>query len=344
MYSDTKKVSAIIQRKWDLLVETDNKQFYRYFRRLWEFIRINQISNEILECLLFNRDMPLQIQLDGMSASTEDSKAIREGRWTYYDKNVGGEERDIAAFIRLMDELSGPRAVKDFNDPSNKTWVDVMYDLAIKYIDPENKDKYRCISLFLSMFLFPILEYIQDKLDTRVFILDALTKFKQKSEWFDKQDMLAIYNDGKTNGEKNLKKFLYEYLFNQGVPFFIEPASPSGEIDFLIEQSGEERIGCEAKVYRGDNKTKLIHGVKVQLMAYLREHNLSVGYMVIFKVSKKELHINLDLERKVNYLDLDGKRIYIFVVDIYKHLKSASVRGGHKLKPHIISKADFYIS
>lgn len=342
MSSETKKVIALIDRKWNKLSTTDNQQFYRYFRRLWEYVRSNPLSNEILERLLFNRDTPLLKQLDGKLASKEDAEALIKGNWTYFDNNVGGEERDIALFTRLMDKVAGPKWVENMNDSKNKTWVDVMYDLAIFYVEPDNKDKYHSISLFFSLFLVPVLEYIKDNLDESVLVLDALNKFKQKSEWFEREVMLSVYTTDTKRGEKKLKKFLYEYLFHQGITFYIEPTSPTGEIDFLLQQSGERKIGCEAKVYNGRNKTNLIHGIEEQLPSYLQDHALTTGYMVIFNVTNSKLLINLDIEQGLNYLDIGSKRIYIVVVDISEVIPASKQnKKTDKPKTQTISKHDF---
>ena len=346
MTTDTQKIIEIIDRKWNRLIITDNKQFYRYFRRLWEFLRENPLTNEILLKITNERDLPIVKQLGGNSVSEFDAENIMKGHWTYYDKSVGGEERDIAAFIKMMDKLISTKVRENLNDI--RTWSDDMYDMAIFYIDPQNKDKYSCIHHFFSLFLLPILEYVKDDLNSNMMLVSILHKFKQKSEWFEKRIMFDEYKQSTQNGEKILKKYFYKYLFEQGVPFFIEPKSPEGEVDFLIEQSGNERIGGEAKVYNGNNKSGLVHGIETQFLSYLRTHNLSVGYYIIFKVVQKELHLSFNLEQKVNYIDIDNKRIYIIVIDIYCYEKPPSTRNKKKnekekpeAKPEILSLEDF---
>lgn len=342
MSSETKNIIKIIDRKWEKLSSTKNEQFYRHFRRLWEYVRNNPLSNEIIEQILFKRDHPLFIERELKSASDADADALLKGNWTYFDKNVGGEERDIALFIRLMDKIAGPKWVKEINESKKReSWADVMYNIAITYVNPDNKDRYHSISLFLSLFLVPVLEYIKDNLDKNVLVLDVLKKFKQKSEWFNKTEMYKIYDENQGTGEDKLKKYLYEYLFNQDIPFLVEPSSPSGKIDFLLQQSGEDRIGCEAKVYKGNNKPYIIHGIQTQLPTYLQEHNLSVGYMVIFKVSQRKLLINLEIEQGLNYVDIGSKRIFIIVVDVFMTTPASKKAKADERKPLSISKEDF---
>lgn len=316
MYSlQTDRTISIIQRKWSKLRETDNQQLYRHFRRLWEFIRSNSICNEILN------ELVARYQRYDLN---QDATNIFNGQWIYFRNSYGGEERDVAASVRLMDMLIEDGRTEDD-----------MRRIAQSYVGVDGQSRQYYLNQFYSLFLSPILEYVQDHLEENILILNSLLKFKHRCEWFDRTEMFRAYEADTGNGERSLKRFLFKYLFDQGISIVVEPSSPSGETDFLTQEScGEVKI-----FHQVSDRTRIIDAIQTQLLTYLNRHNEPVGYMVIFKTNNTNLVFNLDVEQQVYYIDFGAKRIYILVIDI--SINNTPVSCRRERQTITISRDDF---
>ena len=120
---------------------------------------------------------------------------------------------------------------------------------------------------------------------------------------------------------------MYEYLYDQGLDFTIEPVSASGEIDLLGSQTTPPRVMADAKVFNPENdqgKGHIASGV-AQLYRYLCDFNESVGYLVLFKTSPKELRFALSGESSATPLLVhNNKAMFLLVIDLCPEAISAS--------------------
>ncbi|MDY6795076.1 MAG: hypothetical protein SWK76_07330 [Actinomycetota bacterium] len=104
-----------------------------------------------------------------------------------------------------------------------------------------------------------------------------------------------------SKGEKHLALDLYEFLYNQGVDFMIEPASVSGEADLVAAQTGEYPLIADAKIYnpdKGKGKDYIAKALN-QIYIYTQDYNEPFGYMVVYKTSDDELRVTSDEKKKV---------------------------------------------
>jgi hypothetical protein len=120
------------------------------------------------------------------------------------------------------------------------------------------------------------------------------------------------------------------YLHDQGVDFWIESVSASGEPDLISRDAGGQRLVADAKYVRPslpNNKVvKTVAGGFRQVLDYCRDHNEPVGYLVIFV--NRDLVLDLKAERDDGFpcVRTGGYTVYYVVIDIFEHAGTASTR------------------
>jgi hypothetical protein len=89
------------------------------------------------------------------------------------------------------------------------------------------------LSKYRSRFLDPFFDYLDEKLEDGNVILATLIRYKTKVEWYRKEELQKLFADHPSRGEHVLAKHMFEYLFDQGITFNVEPQSASGRPDLL---------------------------------------------------------------------------------------------------------------
>jgi hypothetical protein len=189
------------------------------------------------------------------------------------------------------------------------------------------------LDVFRPIFLEPLHEYIDEQLDDQRAILALLKRYKHKCEWFKREELFALWQDDTRRGEKSLALNLYEYLYDQGLDFYIEPLSASGEADLVSSQTGEYPLIADAKIYnpeKGKGKEYLSNAFN-QIYIYTQDYNEPFGYLIIFKTSDDEVRFSLaSQEQSIPFILHNNKTIFFLLIDICSHEKPASKRGAIK--------------
>jgi hypothetical protein len=189
---------------------------------------------------------------------------------------------------------------------------------------PDSADRFR------EYLVEPLYEYVDEQLDNQRLMLGLLRRYKQKCEWFQRQELYETWVTDTVRGERKLALHLYEYLHDQGLQFYIEPWSASGEIDLIAGQESAEPLLADAKIFNPDRshgKPYIVAGVH-QLYAYTLNYNESSAYLVIYNTSPVDLHLALSGDAlSVPYVVINNKTLWLVVVDIYPHAETASKRG-----------------
>lgn len=203
-----------------------------------------------------------------------------------------------------------------------------------------SSDTATSVNGFIELFVEPFYEYLDEQIDDQRTILSTLKKFKRRSEWFKKEQLFRLHQGNTKNGENNLNFALYEFLFDQGIEFHLEPKSIEGKIDLIESQSSDEKIMVEGKIFDSEsrNKAYICKGFN-QLYIYLCTYNQPFGYLVVFNISDKQLNFSVESDSAFfPYVSFGNKIIYLIVIDLYEHETSASKRGI--LTPITITKED----
>ncbi|MBD2509550.1 hypothetical protein H6G91_20015 [Nostoc muscorum FACHB-395] len=205
--------------------------------------------------------------------------------------------------------------------------------------------------LFVSQYIDPLVYYIQDKLDESSTVLYLLEKYKQRCEWFFKEELRKLYEDNQGNPDKQgkqekvLDKDLRKFLFDQGIDYPLsQPPSPSGEADIVSLLNTKDPLVLEVKIFDRNNnnygKNRIIDGFK-QIVKYANDYNKSIGYLFLFNFDSAEIDIvtnsgNSNFPVRIFF---NGKTYFIITVNIYQfNTKSASKIKGKLQKFTILEE------
>jgi hypothetical protein len=193
----------------------------------------------------------------------------------------------------------------------------------------------------------PLCDVLDEMLDAKTLFLGLLLRYKQRSEWFNREELLRIVDEEehaatarktstgkatKAQVERALKLEAFRYLHDQGITFTHEVTSPSGDIDIVLALSAGSKVYIEAKVFdnEGRKKDKIEQGFR-QTLQYLNDHNTSSGYYLIYRTCEESLNFPADgTLQEIPYITHAGKTVYIVQLDIHRRESSASkAKGAH---------------
>ncbi len=302
-----------LQKRFSRVSSSKSQIYISALAQFWEFIHKYELFRGIL---------------DNLSASSPlDEKEANE-LLEKSDGSLPHTELEMAA----MSYWAIKKIVSDGTDR-------LIYNIVYHYSHETDLDEN--VSFFTDLFVEPLYEFIDEQVDNRGAILALLQKFKQKSEWFNRQQLYQAWESDTIRGEYILTQNLYEFLHDQGIEFYIEPSSASGEIDLISSQEGAERLLADAKIFNPDHshdKGYLARGFK-QLYTYTLDFNEPVGYLIIFNTSGQDLQFAVNgYDQLFPSVTFNHKTIFLILIDIYPHKKTASKRG--RIKPHTITEED----
>jgi hypothetical protein len=188
------------------------------------------------------------------------------------------------------------------------------------------------VSVLRDVAIDGLYEHLDEHLDERNSIYSILIKYKQRSEWFRKSRLREYAENGLEGkrGEAALAIDVQEYILDQGVEFFVEPASASGEVDLVLKSSEGSYIIVDAKYVKNESNrssvlTKLASGFH-QVARYCNDFDVSEGFMVNFVANTTRIRIGLDTNDSFPYLNVGNKIVYYIEVNIAEE-PSASKSG-----------------
>jgi len=224
---DTELIQALrykLQRRVRRLNSIDHSLFHFSLKQFWRFLQKSTVIFGIIDDLK-KRYPQMSEEIGPMF-----SKEIRKDGLLWDD-----EDKQAAASIFIVERC--------INSDDQKIEVNIgrIYSVEQNYND--------ILESFKSIFLETMYDYIDEKLDDQRLLLGLLKKYKQKCEWFRRNYLYNLCLSNTQKGEKMLANHLYEYLHDQGIQFFIEPQSVSGEADLVSIQSAEEAIVADAKIF-----------------------------------------------------------------------------------------------
>ena len=176
----------------------------------------------------------------------------------------------------------------------------------------------------------PFINYLHDRIDDGGNLLYLIQRFKLKCEWFRRKELYGSYERDTSLGEANLDQELRAFLFEGGIDYpFSQPSSPSGRSDVVALLGSEDPLVLEIKVFdpaRSRDKSHLRQGFH-QVFRYSNDYNQSLGYLVIFNCSHRQLVISseessdLDFSPRIVY---GGKTFFVIPININPDTASAS--------------------
>ena len=176
----------------------------------------------------------------------------------------------------------------------------------------------------------PLINFIHDRIDDGGDILYIIERFKLKAEWFRRKELYCLYERDTSAGERNLNQELRAGLFDGGIDYpFSEPSSPSGQADIVALLESDDPLVLEVKVFdpeRSRGRSHIKQGFQ-QVTRYAQDYNQSVGYLVIFNCSTKQLVISPEETLEADFpprISYGGKTFFVIPIDIHPEVASAS--------------------
>jgi hypothetical protein len=187
----------------------------------------------------------------------------------------------------------------------------------------------KSIEAYKDWYVEPLFDYLDETLDDANVVLAMLIRYKQKVEWYRRTEVLGLYEGDTSRGEKNVKQHMFEFLFDQGLPFHVEPVAASGEPDVVSLYDSQHHFIGEVKIFDAESRGKTyIKKAFYQAYRYCLDYNEPLAYLIVFNVSKRQLRVELTSDSEgVPRFEYNHKTIFLVVIDIHEHEGTASTLG-----------------
>lgn len=186
-------------------------------------------------------------------------------------------------------------------------------------------------SSIIEEYISPIIYFLHDKLDKSNSTIYLLEKYKRRTEWFTKNDLLTKYLTATKNYEDIFEDDLRLFLFDQGIDYpFSTPKTTSGRADIVGAIDTNNPIVIEIKIVDREKKygkNRIKDGFS-QIVKYTNDFNKDVGYLVIFNTDKTELNFNLGEKNNIfPPMFCFNNKTYFFIVINLNNEQTASKIG-----------------
>ena len=184
------------------------------------------------------------------------------------------------------------------------------------------------LDTYRDWYVEPLFDYLDEILEDGNVILATLTRYKHKVEWYRRSEVRALYEGDNAHGEKRVARHMYEFLFDQGLPFHVEPTSASGKPDVVSVEGFGAFIG-DVKIFdAGGRGPGYIKKGFYQVYRYCLDYNEPLGHLIVFNVSKKQLRVELpSAPDGVPRFEYNHKTIFLTVIDVHEREGAASTQG-----------------
>jgi hypothetical protein len=169
-------------------------------------------------------------------------------------------------------------------------------------------------------YIAPIIYFLHDRLDKSNSTIYLLEKYKKRTEWFTKLDLLYRYNNATKSYEKIFEDDLRLFLFDQGIDYpFSTPSSSSGRADIVGEIETDDPLIIEVKIIDKNKrygKERIKDGF-TQIVKYSNDYNRNVGYLVIYNIDNSVINFKFQDSRKLfpPEIQFDNKTFYFIVIN-----------------------------
>jgi hypothetical protein len=150
---------------------------------------------------------------------------------------------------------------------------------------PMARDFHKALDHFRDRYLDPFYEYVDEHIDERNLVLSELIRFKHLAEWFRRDELWSRWKSQSRSGERAPAFAVYEFLYEQGVDFHIEPCSASGEVDMVSAQHSSTSLVADVKIYDPESSRGSAY-IKRASIRYTAIYTTSISPSVIWLSSR----------------------------------------------------------
>jgi hypothetical protein len=183
----------------------------------------------------------------------------------------------------------------------------------------------------IEQLIAPIVYFLHDRLEKSTSTIYLLEKYKKRTEWFTKLNLISQYKHATKSYEQIFEDDLRLFLFDQGIDYpFSTPKSNSGRADIVGAIETTDPLIIEVKFLdkdKGYGKTKIRDGFN-QIVKYTNDYNKNFGHLVIFNLDNIEVNFKLpDCKKMFPPMITFGNRTYFLVVINLYSGETASKQG-----------------
>lgn len=177
----------------------------------------------------------------------------------------------------------------------------------------------------------PIVYFVHDKIEKSSSTIYLLEKYKKRTEWFTKDELMTKYRQLTKSYEQIFEDDLRLFLFDQGIDYpFSTPKSTSGRADIVGAIDTTDPLIIEVKLLdkeKNYGKNRIKDGFN-QIVKYTNDFNKNFGYLVLFNIDNLEVNFKFSDSKKTFPPMLTfGDKTYFFVVVNLFSGETASKQG-----------------
>jgi hypothetical protein len=152
--------------------------------------------------------------------------------------------------------------------------------------------------------------FVLDNIEKSNLGFGILTRYKQRCEWFDKEQLLSLIENKGTERKKieaKLTREMSKYLHDNGIIPLSEVVFGRSRPDLLGLYSGEELFPIEVKVIESNEIGRLKTGFN-QILTYIETIDVLEGFYVVYCVGDFILDIPSSIfrnERRINIIKIN---------------------------------------
>lgn len=197
------------------------------------------------------------------------SAIVEELRGRVPDAKSWADRKTKSNDITVNDEI-GHAAICSWIVEHCANETDPLSEMHFGYAITPQRDYNDCLKTFHESYIEPLHDYIDEQVDDKGAVLASLRRYQHRIEWFHRERLHRVWDDDTTKGEKALGLDLYEYLYEQGIEFYLEPSSVSGEVDLIAAQSGKEPLLADVKnILPGEIEAEGLFGTRIPSALYV---------------------------------------------------------------------------
>lgn len=292
-----------IERIEDLFQNFKNAAFEdinHEFPRLFEELRNISVFNSILSELKTN----YPISKEELNEWNESRGDMRENKFLANYSHI----RYVSLLLHWCDFLL------DSGFSYKKTNLGILPTVGVENESQCSKEQ----NYFKECIVGKIISFVKSQLKEVHYSLYLLNRYKMRSEVFKKEDLNEIYSRNLQKSEIILQDNLRLFLFEQGVEYPFSCAELSvGKTDVYAQISPGNCMLTEVKILdasRHYGMDRLSDGLS-QLLKYVDELQLSVGYLVVFNFDDSQPIVKT--ETGDNVIVLNDKIYHIIFINVY---------------------------
>ena len=292
-----------LQERRNRLHKTDYRTYDTELRYFLRFLDENTYTRSLLVTL----DANTQVNFEQWATELSNVREVQ------FPETEEGRAKVCCGILKLcVDDKYSDNTLgwgQYFSDASN--YDEILRDLTETVVDP-------------------FVNFLHDQIDDAGNVLFLIERFKLKVEWFRRKELYVLYKGDTSTGEASLDQELRASLFEGGIDYpFSQPSSPSGKVDIVAQLGSDDPLVLEVKVFdpnHSKGNSHLRQGFH-QVLRYANDYNQSVGYLVIFNCSDRQLVISSVEASEVEFpprIGYGGKTFFVIPIDIHPGTASAS--------------------